>query len=334
MFEFTVKVRDNIVNAVKRETGFGFALIQKLLRKKDIKVNGRRVNSNIKADVGDKITVYAAAPQRYEIIYEDDNILIANKFAGIAVTGEGGLEELLNNDLRQAGGTQSFGVIKLATAGQAGNPSCHCEPCLSNGQTKQSKSSCGFEVAQPIRAVHRIDTNTEGLVIFSKNTESYDILLKAFKNKEVEKFYLALVYGRMQKAEDRLTGYLVKNAEEGYAEVFNEPQKGSVKIITDYKVVKELELCRGGGQGGYLASLIEVGLITGKTHQIRAQMAALKNFVIGDPKYGDSKINKALGLNKQCLCAYKIKFNIKNAKLSYLNEKEFNTEPKFLKYGY
>ena len=121
---------------------------------------------------------------------------------------------------------------------------------------------------------------------------------------------------KIQRA--KLTAYLVKDESISTVKIFNEPIKGSVKIITEYKVVKDL-------LDG--TSLVEVNLITGKTHQIRAHLAHIGHFIIGDGKYGKEMINREYGVKKQCLTAYQITFAFnKEEKLSYLNEKTFSAK--------
>ena len=115
---------------------------------------------------------------------------------------------------------------------------------------------------------------------------------------------------KIQRA--KLTAYLVKDESISTVKIFNEPIKGSVKIITEYKVVKDL-------LDG--TSLVEVNLITGKTHQIRAHLAHIGHFIIGDGKYGTNALNKGTGFNKQALCSYRLKFDFTSDadELNYLN---------------
>ncbi len=167
-------------------------------------------------------------------------------------------------------------------------------------------------------AVHRLDRNTGGLVVFAKNNQAKNELDYAFKNRTIDKFYLALVYGMplLEKAE--LVAYLKKDDKQSRVYVLNDKQTGYEKIQTNYRVVQKYDD----------VSLLEVKLVTGKTHQIRAHLAHIGNFVIGDEKYGDSKINKIFKKKKQCLWAYKIQFNLKDGLLKYLDGKiiELDTE--------
>lgn len=162
-------------------------------------------------------------------------------------------------------------------------------------------------------AVHRLDRNTEGLVVFAKNEQAKQSLDLSFKNRTIDKFYMALVFGNFEKKSDVLTAYLKKNSNKSLVEISDEKKLGFEKIKTGYKVLKEIDDL----------TLIEVELFTGKTHQIRAHFAHIGNFVIGDEKYGNTNINKKYKCRYQNLCAYKIKFHFKNNDpLFYLNEKE------------
>lgn len=176
------------------------------------------------------------------------------------------------------------------------------EQCLQSLLSEQLGVQC--------YAVHRLDRNTEGLVVFALNSDSKNELDNAFKNRTIDKYYLALATGLFKNKEKILTAYLKKDAGQSLVYVSDIEKSGYEKIVTAYKVVGEYED----------KSLVEVKLITGKTHQIRAHLAHIGHFIIGDEKYGDSKINKKYKKKYQCLCAYKIQFNFdKSSCLSYLD---------------
>lgn len=170
---------------------------------------------------------------------------------------------------------------------------------------------------------HRLDTNTEGLLLFAKNNEIFEIIKQAFKNHEISKYYLACVNGNIDKTLE-LHDYLVKDSEASKVEIFHNKVNDSVAIITKVVPVKNC------GTHTY----VEVELITGKTHQIRAHLASIGNFVIGDGKYGKEDINNQFKAHTQALIAYKLVFNFSNAKLSYLNKNiiEIKNIDKFFKY--
>ena len=174
-------------------------LFYKTLRKKDIKINGKRVNENISVKEGDEILVYIADDLLenkidLKVIYEDENILVIDKPQNLEVTGSESLTTLIH----------------------------------------KKYSNCGF-LPMPC---HRLDRNTCGLVLFAKNQEALDILLDKFKKHEIEKHYLALVVGTPKIKEQKLTAYLFKDSKKSLVYILNEPKKGYSKIITSYKVLE------------------------------------------------------------------------------------------------
>lgn len=160
-------------------------------------------------------------------------------------------------------------------------------------------------------AVHRLDRNTNGLIIFAKNTESEKSLINAFKLDKIEKYYLAEVTGKITTKEKTLTNYLVKDSLNSLVKIYNNEVKNSKKVIIKYKLIKSTPC----------SHLLEIELHGGKTHQIRAQLAFNKLPIIGDDKYGDTNLNKKFGKKRQMLTCYKIVLHI-DANLSYLNNKE------------
>ena len=163
---------------------------------------------------------------------------------------------------------------------------------------------------------HRIDRNTIGLVLFAKNQSSLDILLNKFKSHEIEKHYLALVYGIPKKNFQRCEAYLFKDNKKSQVYISNTMKKGYQKIITTYSVLKRYQ---------NNTSLLDVEIETGKTHQIRAHLAYIGYPIIGDGKYGKNEINKKFGKKYQMLQNYILKFNFKTPSgiLEYLNGKSF-----------
>ena len=179
-----------------------------------------------------------------------------------------------------------------------------------------------------IAPCHRLDRNTTGLLLFAKNEDALNILLDKFKNKEIEKHYLAKVYNTSNKTEKNqfknknillgsdmicgkinlrkgitqtLVAYLFKDNKKSLVYISDVPKKGYVKIETSFTLLEE--------KGNY--SVLDVELHTGKTHQIRAHLAHIGLPIIGDGKYGINEINKKFGCNTQQLCSYKLKFNFK-----------------------
>ena len=163
-------------------------------------------------------------------------------------------------------------------------------------------------------AVHRLDFNTEGLVVIAKNIESKIEIDNVFKNSKVEKIYITICKNKPKENELTFSDYILK--ENNISKIFNNNVKNSKKCITKIKLENFKD--------NY--SLLKVNLITGRTHQIRTHLAFHNLFVLGDEKYGDFKINKKLNLNNQILKCISLKFNFdKNSFLNYLNNKNFNT---------
>lgn len=168
---------------------------------------------------------------------------------------------------------------------------------------------------------HRLDTNTEGLILFADGEKNFELMKQGFRDGCVHKRYLAVLNGVL-KGEKRMKAYLQKDAEKGEVKIFDKEVPGSEEIITEV-FPRSYEENR---------TLAEINLVTGKTHQIRAHLAHIGYPVAGDPKYGDYKENKSGKLKKQCLTAYKLSFSFqKGSPLFYLNDVNMEIVPDFIK---
>lgn len=264
---FKTEKKDKILNILSSK-GFSYAYASKLLRNKDVRVEDVKIKDNIIIESGCKITVFYSKEKMFEndidVVFEDENIIIINKSAGIEIEGENSLTKKLN-----------------------------------------------------ALAVHRLDRNTTGLVILTKNKISQEILLDAFKNHNVTKKYLAEVAGATSFKNHLMTAYLLKDASKSLVKVFDSPVKNSVQIKTIFNTLKS----------NPSSSIVECTLITGKTHQIRASLSYLGHPIIGDGKYGKNEINKKFKEKTQKLHCFFIEFNNLNGILKYLNKKSFSALP-------
>ena len=212
-------------------------------------------------------------------------------------------------------------VVYYTTPAQEGKPSHNIIYSDENIIVCDKYSGVSTEERFPERfqngryfAVHRLDRNTEGLIIFAKNQESEKELLSAFKERRIRKTYLALVKDNFKKDGDLLTAYLCKDEKTSLVKISDTPRAGFVKIVTEYKVLE-----RDGG-----LALVQIKLHTGRTHQIRAHMAHIGCPLLGDEKYGDGALNAKYGARRQRLVAKYISFDLCGA-LSYLNDKVFES---------
>ena len=167
-------------------------------------------------------------------------------------------------------------------------------------------------------AVHRLDRNTQGLIIYARTRSAEKELLSAFRERKVEKTYIALCKNEFKERQATITAYLKKDEKEAIVKILTSPEKGAEKIVTEYKVEKDM---------GDIA-LVKVILHSGRTHQIRAHMSSLGCPVLGDEKYGDEVLNAKYSARRQRLIAKYLIFNL-DGKLSYLNGKTFESSFNF-----
>lgn len=170
---------------------------------------------------------------------------------------------------------------------------------------------------QKLYACHRLDVNTEGLLMFAKNKEVLNDIKECFSQEEVEKYYYAEVFGKVNFKEKEIVCYLEKNSKTAVVKVSDKQSKNAVKTVTFVEKVK---------QNGEI-TLLKVKIMEGKTHQIRVALSSIGLYLVGDDKYGNHKLNKKYNTLKQQLFAYEIKFDTKG-KLKYLNNVEIKYTPK------
>ena len=243
----------------------------KLLRNKDIKVNGKRVSSDVTLSVGDNVEIFYSPKkqEKYSIIYKDENVVVINKKSGYSF-------ESIYTDLT--------------------------------------------ELFSDVYAVHRLDRNTSGIMIFALNFNAEGELLQAFKNHQFIKIYTAEVFGKLPKKHDVLTAYLTKDSKQSFVKISNLKTPNSYFIKTEYMVVEEKEK----------TSLVKIRLWTGKTHQIRAHLAFIGNSIVGDGKYGNNALNKEFKASSQKLTATELTLNFSEQSfLFYLNGKTFSINEQF-----
>ena len=291
-----------ISKAVK---GLPMSMMYKLIRTKKIKVNRKRTEQNYILCEGDEIQLFIReeffdSPEKdtsalfriqpkLDILYEDENIMLLNKRPGVLVHEDDSAKE---NTLIM-----------------------HVKAYLAqNGEYDPGKEQ-SFAPA----LCNRIDRNTGGIVIAAKNAEALRAMNERIKNNMITKSYLCLVHGVPTHQNATLTAYLRKNAADNMVEIRDKEFNGSKKIITVYKVVRALKENR---------SLLEIDLITGRTHQIRAHMAHIGHSLVGDGKYGINRGERADGYKYQALYAYKLHFKKSAEKdiLSYLEGKTFKID--------
>ena len=276
------------------------ALLQKYIRIKRVKVNGKGSRRDVRLGPGDVVQMYINDEffekptedtlwrkvniPRVRVIYEDDNILLADKPAGVLChAGDGGEWNTLISHIK----------AYLYRKGE-------WDPARENSF---SPALC-----------NRIDRNTQGIVIAAKNAEALRILDEKIRNREIRKLYLAAVHGRPEPPQGELTGFLFKDAVKNRVYVRSRPEPGARTARTLYRTLKT----KNG------LSLLECELLTGRTHQIRAQLAAAGYPLLGDGKYGTDKATA--DLPGQALCAYKLIFTFTTdaGSLNYLNGRAFS----------
>lgn len=267
--------------------------INKFFRNNKIKVNGKKAPLNSPLKKGDILNLYIDdiyfekpnkensfkfSNKNINIIYEDDNLLVVNKPAGIRVIDDNwqNYDTLIN-------------------------------------RVKNYYFSNGSEIIPFL--CHRLDTGTQGLVLIAKNEEFLHFMLELFKAKDLEKEYICVVKGIPKQKHSVQNAFLTKNAKQGYVTISQNSKNSLSKPITT-KI--DLVECYND------YSLLKIGLITGRTHQIRAHLSYLNLPILGDSRYGINSLNRQLKMKYQALCSHRITFGeITDKRYNYLSNKSF-----------
>ena len=257
--------------------------VQQSFARRDVKLDGKRVKPDIRVFAGQKVELFCMEQTTplVDVVYEDDDVLLINKRAGVSVEPDekGGvtLTELALKHVRQK------------------NPD-----------------------AWPPKACHRLDNQTCGLTLFAKNERAESILTRAFKERTMDKRYICLVRGMMKPPSATCKAYLLKDAKAAHVTIHDDAVKGARPIITEYETL----------ESGPISRLL-VHLVTGRTHQIRAHMAALGHPLLGDDVYGDRAFNRQQKVQgRLCLCAARLTLDT-GGELPQLDGKTFEVKSPF-----
>ncbi len=280
------------------------ALLQKYIRLKRIKLGGKGARRDTRLAAGDVIQLYIndeffekprednawlkVGTPRLNIVYEDGNLLLLDKKPGV---------------LCHSAGAWDYNTLIA-----------HVQAYLAQKGEWRPKEENAFAPA----LCNRIDRNTGGIVIAAKNAEALRILNEKIRDREIEKYYLCAVQGRPKPPQGRLENVLFKDAKKNQVFVKERPEPGARTAVTEYRVLKS---------AGAL-SLVECRLLTGRTHQIRVQMAHAGWPLLGDGKYGSERFNRDYDEKGQALYSYRIVFDFPTdaGLLNYLKGKEFRVQ--------
>ncbi len=280
------------------------ALLQKYIRIKRVKVNGRGAKQDVRLSAGDVLQLYindeffdkpreenlflSIFRPRLSIVYEDENLLLADKRPGMVVHAD-----------------ETEKVNTLVN---------HIQAYLYQKREWSPRDEHAFAPA----LCNRIDRNTGGIVIAAKNAGTLRIINEKIRDHELEKSYLCVTAGRPRPAEGKVEGFLLKDEAKKLVSFHRRPVPGGKSAATLYRTLET----RGE------LSLVECRLLTGRTHQIRVSLAELGCPLLGDGKYGSGNANRKYHETRQALYAYKLAFPLPTGagELNYLRGKEFTVK--------
>ena len=280
------------------------ALAQKYIRLKRVKVNGKGSKRDVRLQQGDVLQLYindeffdqpteenrflSIFKPNLTIVYEDENLLLADKRQGLVCHAD-----------------ETEKVNTLIN---------HIQAYLYQKREWNPRWENAFAPA----LCNRIDRNTGGIVIAAKDAETLRLINEKIRLRELDKRYLCVTVGRPKRDSGRAECFLLKDEQKKQVTVYHKPVPGGKTAITDYRVLET----RGE------LSLVEIGLETGRTHQIRATMADLGCPLLGDGKYGRGDINRRYGETRQALYAYELTFDLPTdaGLLNYLRGRTFTVE--------
>lgn len=265
--------------------------VREAIKKRDVRIDGVRISGDVRVSEGQEIRVFwpksvIQAEKRElpapEIVYEDAHVLLINKPQGIPSQNE---DSPLGGD-----SALTRSLAYLTTHGE--------------------KTDC-------VRLCHRLDVQTGGLLLLTKDDAAYEAAVEAFTARTFQKFYTCRVKGCPSREQETMRAWLRKDAQLSRVAVTDYPARGAQEIVTAYRVMEPGEFAR-----------LEVELITGRTHQIRAHLAHIGHPILGDDKYGDRAINRQLGLRRQQLWATRLVVHASGA-LAYLDGRSFSVNCPF-----
>lgn len=275
------------------------SFIYKMLRKKNIVLNGKKATGNEKLEIGDSVKLFLSdetiekfskmiivkTKAKLDIVYEDENVLLINKPVGMLSQKAEAKDESLVEHI----------ISYMMESGQ-----------LTEADLRKFKPSI----------CNRLDRNTSGLIVAGKSLSGLQVMGEMFKERSLKKYYRCLVKGRVDEKQ-YIKGFLKKDETTNKVTITKNEVSDSLPIETEYVPIWANDSC----------TLLEVHLITGRTHQIRAHLASQNHPIIGDYKYGNRKTNdlfkEKYKLQSQLLHAYRLEMPKLDNELKNLSEKKF-----------